>query len=348
MAEVNRNGNQKMPGFTEKREKLTERLLRREEERQTEVEKKRVERQNASLKQESTDYFSSTFQEEKKKIEQKIAGLVEVEKLKMIAFFDDISADIQLLQKFVSDSAMFLPSYELKVALESISKLQNSLSEKRDELLPKKKFAFKSRKRDAGHPKGTVEIDSVKKNGTTTTTSKNAQVISDSGKMECSVTDKQSELVRLDAPDVNGKDAGLTHLEDCVVKIYGAPSTLHVSSLRNCQVFCGPVQGSVFVENCKNCLLVVACQQLRVHTTTDTQFYLHVTSRAVIEDTTRVEFAPYSWTYDTIDDHYAAVGLNRKRNNWDDVDDFNWLASDQHSPNWGLIAEEKRAISWEL
>ena len=59
----------------------------------------------------------------------------------------------------------------------------------------------------------------------------------------------------------------------------------------------GPVSGSIFVENCADCSFVVACQQLRVHSTSSSHFYLHVTSRAVIEDSRQLAFAPYSRTY---------------------------------------------------
>ena len=44
--------------------------------------------------------------------------------------------------------------------------------------------------------------------------------------------------------------------------------------------------------------------QLRVHVTVDSIFYLHVTSRAIIEDCSRVKFAPYAWTYPGIQDHF--------------------------------------------
>ena len=70
------------------------------------------------------------------------------------------------------------------------------------------------------------------------------------------------------------------------------------------RVLCGPVSSSVFVEDCKDCVFVVACQQLRVHSTTNSQFYLHVTSRAIIEDCQKVSFAPYSWNYPDLEQHF--------------------------------------------
>ncbi|XP_077999958.1 tubulin-specific chaperone C-like [Glandiceps talaboti] len=336
-------GDQNMAGVEEKKDKIAERIQRRDDERLAEIEKKRAERENASLKQESTDYFSSMFQQEREDIERKLQTVSSLEKSKLIAYFDELTTALQKLQKFVNDSTMFLPPYEIKTAQENVSKLQISISEKRDQLLPKKKFAFKSRKHNSGLPKKqeNVEVDSAKG------VHDKAKMISDTARMECSVVDKVSETVSLNAKDVNNKDVGLFRLVDCVIQIYGAPSALHINNLKNCRVFCGPIPGSVFADNCVNCILVLSCQQLRVHTTIDTQFYLHVTSRAIIEDTSRVEFAPYTWAYDSMEADYKMTGLDRNRNNWDDVDDFNWLASDKHSPNWTLIPEDKRVKTWD-
>ena len=65
------------------------------------------------------------------------------------------------------------------------------------------------------------------------------------------------------------------------VNILGSPATLHATNMDNVTVLCGPVRTSIFVENCTNCNFVVACQQLRIHTTKQSNFYLHVTSKVI-------------------------------------------------------------------
>ena len=40
-------------------------------------------------------------------------------------------------------------------------------------------------------------------------------------------------------------------------------------------------------------------------------------------------------------------GLDRNKNNWNNIDDFNWLSVNEHSPNWTVIEESKRVKSWE-
>ena len=51
-------------------------------------------------------------------------------------------------------------------------------------------------------------------------------------------------------------------------------------------MLCGPVSSSVMVDTCSDTRLAVSCQQLRTHSTTDTDIYLHTTARVrVLGDT---------------------------------------------------------------
>ena len=109
----------------------------------------------------------------------------------------------------------------------------------------------------------------------------------------------------------------------------------------NSRIFCGPVSRSIFVNDCLDSELHLACQQLRIHTTINTKFHIHVTSKAIIEDCEELGFAPYDfYVYEGLDADYQQSGLSRETNNWKDVDDFNWLKLDEPSPNWYLIKNE--------
>ena len=163
---------------------------------------------------------------------------------------------------------------------------------------------------------------------------------------ECGFTKHDNEVLTLSATDVEKKDVVLSSLTGCRVVIQGSPSTVHVTAVRDCVILCGPTSGSVFVDDCQQSVIVVACHQLRVHRTSGTSFYLHVTSRAIIEDCSSVQFAPYNWTYSHLDEDFRKASLDRTRNNWNAVDDFNWLAADQQSPNWSVMDKDARISSW--
>jgi len=163
---------------------------------------------------------------------------------------------------------------------------------------------------------------------------------------ESGFTKRDGELLKLSSADVEQKDVVLSSLTGCRVVIQGSPSTVHITSIRDCVILCGPTSGSVFVDDCQESVIVVACHQLRVHRTSSTSFYLHVTSRAIIEDCSSVQFAPYNWTYAHLDEDFLKAGLDLMRNNWNAVDDFNWLAADKQSPNWSVMDKGARIVSW--
>ena len=89
------------------------------------------------------------------------------------------------------------------------------------------------------------------------------------------------------------------------------------------------------------------CHQLRIHETTNTQFYIHVGSRAIIENTKKVSFAPYSWTFPNLDAYFSVSNFKPDLNNFNftAIDDFNWLNQTQKSPNWTFLEEADR-LKW--
>ncbi|KAM4040530.1 tubulin-specific chaperone C [Anomaloglossus baeobatrachus] len=320
------------------RPRLPERLQRREEERQKEVEKKRQEKDEQAVQEEKSGYFTSSFGVERAAIEEVLSG----EDAGGAQAVDEVSGRLQRLQKLLNDSMMFLPSYDVRQAQEHITRLQAALEARREQLQPKKKFTFKSRKKEAPAPTVTQAAAPLQPTAPGTP----AEGTPAQPHTQCGLRGLSGQLLSMEAEEIRQRDVQLSQLQDCTVTLPGSPATLHIRGLSGCRVLCGPVTSSVFVDNCTNCLFAFSCQQLRTHSTKDSQFYLHVTSRAIIEDCSGLRFAPFTWSYPSIQQDYERTGLDQNRNNWDQVDDFNWLAMDVKSPNWSIIPEEERLTHW--
>ncbi|XP_064602629.1 tubulin-specific chaperone C-like [Liolophura sinensis] len=328
----------------DKKNLVTDKLQKREEERLDLVQKRRDEKEKESAVDEDAQLFTVNFARESNAIERDLKLCDSVKKSELPAYFDRMSVGVQNLQKSLSDATLYLPAYDVQHTQETIIKLQVDIHNKRGELLPKKKFAFKSKKK-------TLDKLDRPASGKTGASAEERNADIDDMTIEladCKFVDRNGEMLGMSGNAIKMKDVALARLSDCRVKLQGSPSAVHIRALKNCHVFCGPVSGSIFITDCSNCVFVLSCQQLRIHTTTESKFYIHVTSRAIIEDTTRVEFAPYNWKYDGLDDDYNMSGLDLSRNNWAYIDDFNWLASDQHSPNWSLIDEKDRVQAWDV
>uniref|UniRef100_A0A1A8EGY0 Tubulin-specific chaperone C n=1 Tax=Nothobranchius kadleci TaxID=1051664 RepID=A0A1A8EGY0_NOTKA len=325
--------------------KLQDRLQRRHQARIEDTERRKEAKQSQSVAEEKIGYFSSTFNSERASIAELLSTCSGADRAAATQKLEDATVKTAQLQKFVNDSVCFLTQYELRQAQDALQKLQASLAETREEALPKKKFAFRSRTKAAEKVSKQAtdsppDVGRSPDSGITKTDGAPAS-------QQCGFSYMNNAFLTKTAEEILNQDVLLTHLTNCKVRLFGSPSTLHLKHIDSCEILCGPVSTSVFVDNCRNSILAVACQQLRTHNTTDTQVYLHVTSRAIIEDCKGVSFAPLSWSYPTMQEDFSVSGLDPDRNNWNQVDDFNWLAAGTPSPNWTAIPEEDRKTTWD-
>lgn len=316
--------------YKEKKEALKEKLQQRTEERIASQEKRRAEKSRDYNISEEATYFTELFNQNKAEIENKLDDESITSKTELKEHFDSITVDIQNLSKLLADSVMFLPSYDIRITQESIKLLQEKVKQKEERLAPKKKFTFKTQ-RNLGEPKAmTIKPDKIKED--------------ESGipLYDCGFQNLKNEKLKMTSEEINFKDVGLHKLTNCEIRLEGMPSTLHMSQLAHCKIYTGPVKSSIFVEECKDCLFVFACQQLRTHKTTDTDIYLYVTSNPIVEDCFNIRFAPYNWCYASLDEHFTLAEFDSKENMWYNVKDFNWLVAGVQSPNWSILPEEER------
>ena len=323
--------------------KIQDRLEKRHQMRTADAERRREDKESHAVAEEKGEYFYSAFKAERASIEELLTSCAGADAAAVAQRLEEASAKTLQLQRFLNDSTLFLTQYDLRQAQAALQKLQTSLAEVREECLPKKKFAFRARTKaadkasasDASSPDAAKPSDS------------GSRVDGRAASEQCGSSNLHGVHLTKTAEEIQKRDVLLSHLTNCKVRLLGSPSTLHLKNIDSCEILCGPVTSSVFVDQCKNSILAFPCQQLRTHNTTDTQVYLHVTSRAIIEDCHGVSFAPFSWSYPTLDEDFTVSGLDRDRNNWNQVDDFNWLAAGTPSPNWSVIPEADRKANWD-
>lgn len=113
---------------------LPERLQRREAERQQGVERQRQKKEAQVVKEEQSEFFIAAFAREREAVEALLAaGLLE-----------EAAARLQGLQKLLTESVRFLAPYEVRQGQEAVGRLQSDLAARRQQLQPKKKFAFRT------------------------------------------------------------------------------------------------------------------------------------------------------------------------------------------------------------
>jgi len=284
------------------------------------------------MAQEHVSNFLVSFKESEKKIDYLLN--------KSIASHEDFklaSIELQKLTRFVSEHASSLPSYELRKAQAVIASFQSKIIDIGETSQPKSKFKFS---RKAKEPVKSENL-AVSKTIDQPDCQQKLQSV-----LVPSVCGVQDETLVFDSTNSSLKDVWLDNLKNCSVIIRGVPSTLHITKLDNCRIVAGPILTSIFLENCVESVFIMGCQQLRVHKSKGCDFYLHVRSRAIIEDCISCRFAPYNREYEEKDKEFAEAQLDSGANNWDQVDDFNWLSTDTASPNWSILPQEERIINW--
>ncbi|KAF5294901.1 hypothetical protein FQR65_LT10699 [Abscondita terminalis] len=302
-------------------EKVTSLLQKRDLERKLDIEKKLEDKKSVLAEHERIEFFEKTFGDKRLEIENdlNLASSLNVDDLPN--HFDTIFKNILNLQKYGAGSKIFLRMYDIERCHETVHDLTTRAKELEEKLMPKKKFGFKKKSKPSvavnGHSKDVVDFCTKR--------------TFDFEENLCGFENKRGEILMLQGSEIYKKDVMIRNVENCVIKLCGTPSTLHLNQLKNCLVFSGPVSTSILAENCVSSKLVIACQQL---------------SKAIIEDCSKILVAPYNYEYESIDEDFINSGLNRTINNWSTLDDFNWLNVERQSPNWAILNESERISNW--
>ena len=143
-------------------------------------------------------------------------------------------------------------------------------------------------------------------------------------------------------------DFALEELEGCEVRLLCGSTALWIRRLRNCTVVALPLPGSVYMSECTDCTFVFGARQVRLHTSSRCDFYLHAASHPIIERCDAFRFAPYpSPLPPAFAGAVAAAGMDPTRNEWSNVDDFGWLKATA-SPHWCVLPEAERRSDFDF
>ncbi|RIA98657.1 tubulin binding cofactor C-domain-containing protein [Glomus cerebriforme] len=308
--------------------------------------------------------FWQEFQEERKDIQKSIDDLSTKSKSLITKLCEEILVRINLLEKKTTDATIYLPSYDQRQSILQIRALVEELNVKKAEIAPKSKFSFKSRKPNVisgNGGGGATEAENKKESNITTTPSTTAtestsSIINENFQV-ITLNNKQNSYLAvnsyLSSPTNDSTkimDFHLSSLQNCFINLVSKSITIgaiHIKGLKNCVILAGPVNSSILIYDCENCVFVVACHQFRMHTSKQMIIYLHATSHPIIEDCDKIKFAPYTLSISGLDEMFEAAKLDQKNNKYDTVEDFNWLRQ-QASPHWNLLEEKYLRKDWPL
>lgn len=258
-----------------------------------------------------------------------------------------IDAMLELLSKannLLTSNSAILPSYDIDHTQAKISDYQKRIQEKRNSGT-KKTFSFKSAKKAVKAPSSQVNpIEKVTEQPSTS-----AKEVEEDIDPNRSVRNLEGQKIiitenqlMVEGTDSKLGDFTLYKLSGCEVRVMGLTTAMRLSHLTDCVVIGAPVNGSIFVQHCKNLTLHSASRQIRIHDTTDSTFLIYTQSRPTIEHCHGLKFGPYDVSHDSMQSWLDKCDFVLEKNEWQNVQDFLWLLR-TNSPNWTPVPENERS-----
>uniref|UniRef100_A0A7S4FA02 C-CAP/cofactor C-like domain-containing protein n=1 Tax=Chrysotila carterae TaxID=13221 RepID=A0A7S4FA02_CHRCT len=320
------------------RARMEERMAAREADRKEKLAGKEEDGQTEQRKQ-----FEKEFATQLREITDMCDGFSALSSIDT-SQLDQCGEKIEALHGSLAKMAVFLPAATLRSCTVAVTELEQRLRAERERLMPKKKFAFKNRNKV-----GATAVPTPSKEQPTISSVSNADSISAKhadGFAAVLATcpgfrDAQDQqLVRPAGEDASG-DYALSGLRRCRIWLLSASTALWIRDLQDCVLTAVPVAGAIYISECKNCVFAIAGRQIRIHTSTACDAYVHVSSHPILEHCREFRFAPYPALPPAHAGALAAAGLKPEHNMWDQANDFDWLKA-QQSPHWCILPEAER------
>lgn len=318
----------------ERKQKKLAQMARRNEERKLGIQSLQDERNLTT----STGTGRKTFEQEYPQMKSQIEDLLQKMSInENDNSFQELVEQVQRLEKFITEHATILRPRDLANAQTDVLKLRNQLINLQDRTL-----ALIHR---VDFQKQENHENKAETNKTSNDSNPTKNYVVSANTVE--ISNKTDQLIRLNECDISGKDVAIENLVQCKVFLCGVPSSIQIKNLQSSVLIVGPCSRSILIDQCVQCEFAFGCQQLRVHTSSECDFYVHITAQPIIEDCQELRFAPYNVKYELKDEHIRQSGLNWSKDYWDDVRDFNHMIPGIPSPNWSIIEEEERK-EWGL
>ena len=290
------------------------------------------------------------------------------------------------LQELINDSARFLAAFDVRKAQAALAALGDAVGAARAAVLPRKRFTFSKKAapaapaapaaaalsaaapagagapapppaaRAAAYDEDEYTIEDLV--GATVVIARgtfSAAGAADVARLEAEVAAlgggaapaALGAALRRARALAGGRDVRLQRCTDCTFVLLDVLRAVRADALTRCTVLTSAVAGSVLLHSSRDCVVVAAARQFRLHTSERCDFWLRARSHPIIEDCAALRFAPYPLRGAALDADLASADLGPRAASadlWRAVDDFKWHRA-QRSPNWREMTRAERAAA---
>ena len=108
------------------------------------------------------------------------------------------------------------------------------------------------------------------------------------------IKDKENETIYRHYGDLNGADFKLRNNKNCEIYILDWSKGMYIDDCENCKIFCGPIDGSVFIRGSKNCQFSIIARQVRFRTCENLKVFTYCPTDPAVESSFNIFFAPFN------------------------------------------------------
>ena len=109
-----------------------------------------------------------------------------------------------------------------------------------------------------------------------------------------SLHDKENEKIYRHYGDLNGADFKLLKNKNCEIYILDWSKGMYIDDCEDCKIFCGPIDGSVFIRGSKNCEFSIIARQVRFRNCENLKVFTYCPSDPAVESSFNIYFAPFN------------------------------------------------------
>ena len=143
---------------------------------------------------------------------------------------------------------------------------------------------------------------------------------------------------------VSGQPFNIAKCNNCVITVLDHCDQVQIDDVTNSKIFIGASSESIFIRDCKDCTLTIACKQLRTRDCSNCTIYLYCKTEPIIESSSGMKFAPFNGAYPGHDKAMKDANLNANHNLWHAVYDFN--DEFKTGQNWSYVKAEDEDKLW--
>ena len=227
----------------------------------------------------------------------------------------------------------FLPSHDKLTYSKNYDDYIEKVNNIKKDFFPKKKFAFSNKNKK-------TEIKTNKENNENNLNNNNNNIVDNILKNDITdfiIKDLSNDLNKKISSQetLNKNNLIIENINNSTIYILQNFKACYIKNITNSNIFIGSVAGGTHITSSKDSNIYLITHQLRIHETFNTKFYVLINSNPIIEKSKELIFYPLKIKYNDYNENVKISGIDVNKNNWNNVQDFQWLKKEK-SPNFDV------------